>query len=188
MIVESKGIKTETYYIPPFELRNGELVIIYLYGGAHYYELKTELVDIFTGKTRCENVNVLRELTFVEHFKESAFRRLFCPVTVEEYLSKNANSKSNFATRIYDFGWISKNTKVNTLAGNPRKLLSLYSTLSKTTHIVFDLVGQDPLGALETYKMVKDTIREGGAAILIDWAGDMKYDCSKFIKIEWSKK
>jgi hypothetical protein len=188
MIVKSKGIKTDLYYIPPFELRDGELVVIYLYGGAHYYDLKTELGDIFTGKTRNDNVNIFRPLTFVEHFKESTFRRLFYPVTVGEYLNKNANSKNNFATKIYDIDWISKKTKVNTLAGNTRKLLCLYSTLSYTSDIVFDLAGQDPQGALETYKLVKDTIRNGGSGILIDWADDMKDDCTKFITIEWTEK
>ncbi len=188
MIVESKGIKTDQYYIPPFELREGELVVIYLYGGAHYYDLKKELVDIFTGKTRHDKVNIFRPLTFVNHFKESVFGRLFYPVTVGEYLSKNANAKSNFASRIYDIARISKRTKVNTLERNAEKLLCLYSTLSKSTNIVFDLSGQDPQGALETYNIVKDSIRNGGSAILIDWANDMKYDCTKFITIEWTKK
>lgn len=188
MLIESKGIKTDTYYIPPFELREGELVIIYLYGGTHYFDLKTQLADIFTGKKRNDNVNIFRPLTFVEHFKESTFRRLFCPVTVEEYLSKNANSKNNLATKIYGIDWISKKTKVNTLASTPRKLLCMFSTLSKTNDIVFDLAGLDPQGALETYRIVKDTIRNGGSAILIDWADDMKDDCTKFISIEWTKK
>lgn len=188
MIVESKGIKTDTYYIPPFELRDGELVVIYLYGGAHYHDLKTELVNLFTGKTRNDNVTIFRPLAFVEHFKESAFRRLFYPVTVGEYLSKNAKSNNHFATKIYDIDWISEKTKVNTLAGNVRKLLCLYSTLSNTKDIVFDLVEQDPQGALETYKIVKDTIRKGGSAILLDWTDDMKEDCTHFITIEWTKK
>lgn len=188
MIVKSKGIKTDLYYIPPFELSEGELVVIYLYGGVHYYDLKMELVDIFTGKTRNDNVNIFRPLTFVEHFKESTFRRLFYPMTVGKYLNKKANLKNNFAAKIYDIDWISKKTKVNTLAGNSRKLLCLYSTLSKTTDIVFDLAGQDPQGALDTYKIVRDTIRNGGSGILIDWADDMKDDCTKFITIEWMEK
>lgn len=188
MLVESKGIRTDKYYIPPFELRDGELVVIFLYGGAHYYDLKMELVDIFTRKTKNDNVNIFRPLTFVEHFKESTFRRLFYPVSVGEYLKKNGNSKNNFASKIYDIDCISKKTKVNTLASNLRKLLCLYSTLSKKTDIVFDLAGQDPQGALETYKIVKETIRNGGSAILVDWADDMKDDCTKFITIEWTKK
>ncbi len=187
MIVESKGIKTDKYYIPPFELRDGEIVVIYLYGGAHFYELKMELVDIFTGKSKNANVSIFRPLTFVEHFIEPAFRRLFYPVTVREYLKRNANSMSNFTKKIYDNKWINKKTKVHSLAWDQRKLLCLYSTLSKTTDIVFDVAGLDPQGAIKTYQIVKENIKNGGSAILIDWTDEMKNDCTKFITIEWTK-
>src|SRR5690606_9847679 len=116
-----KGIKTDKYYIPPFELMDGELVVIYLYGGAHYHKLKMELVDIFTGRKKNDNVNVFRIMTFVKHFTESTVRRLFYPMTVGEYLKKNAKLNSNFARKIYDIHWITNKTKVNSLAGNPRK-------------------------------------------------------------------
>lgn len=187
MILESKGIKTDRYYIPPFELRDGEIVVIYLNGGAHFCDLLTELVDIFTGKTKNGSVNIFRPLTFVERFKEPAFRRLFYPVTVREYLKRNANSKGNFATKIYDNKYITKETKVQSLGGNPSKLLCLYSTLSKATDIVFDVAGLDPQGAIETYQIVKENIKNGGSAILIDWTDEMKNDCTKFISIEWTK-
>ncbi|WP_123912059.1 hypothetical protein [Flavobacterium sp. AJR] len=163
----------------------GEIVVIYIHGGTNYYDVKMELVDVFTGKTKNDNVNVFQPLTFVKHFKESKFRRLFCPVSVAEYLRKNAELKNNFASKIYETKWITKRIKVNTLAGNPRKLLSLYSTLSKTNNIVFDLAGQDPQGASEAYQIIKDEIRNGGSAILVDWKDDMRNDCSKFITIEW---
>jgi hypothetical protein len=183
MILESKGIKTDKYYIPPFELQEGEIVVIYLYGGAHYYDLKMELVDIFTGKIKNACVNIIRPLTFVKYFIEPAFRRIFYPVTVSEYLKRNGNSKSNFATKIYDNKCITKKTKVHSLAWNLRRLLCLYSTLSKTTDIVFDVAGLDPKGAEETYQIVKENIKNGGSAIFIDWTDDMKNDCTKFITI-----
>ena len=186
MIVESKGIKKDKYYIPPFELRSGELVVIHLSGGIHYSDLKTELIDIFTGKVKNDYVNIFQPLTFVEYFKESVFRRLFYPVTVSQYLKKNANSKSDFAIKIYEVESISKKTKLNTLTFNSVKTLCLYSTLSKTNDILFDLAGQDPKGAEEIYQIVKESIKNGGSAILIDWADDMKNDCTKFISIEWT--
>jgi hypothetical protein len=188
MIITSKGIKTDSYCIPPFELREGELVVICLYGGAHYYDLKMELVDIFTGKTRNENVNIFQPLTFVKHFKESKLSRLFYPVTVGKYLRNNANLDSSFANKIYEIDWIKENTKVGTLDTQQRKMLCLYTTLSKTNYIVFDLDGQDPQGALETYRIVKDSISNGGSGLLIDWTDEMKNDCTKFITIEWTKK
>lgn len=96
LLIESKGIRTNEYFIPPFELREGELVILYLYSGAHFQDIKTELVNIFTGKIKNENVIVAKSLTYVDYFKESKFRRLFFPVRVGEYLKKKANLESEF--------------------------------------------------------------------------------------------
>jgi hypothetical protein len=142
-------------------------------------------MNIFTGKIKNENVKIFQPFTFTEHFKESRLRKLFNPVSVGEYLKKNAVPNNEFAEKIFEIDWISKKTKVNSLAGNPRRLLSLYAVLSKTKNIIFDLVAQDPEGAKKSYELVKDEVKKGGAAILIDWADDMKDDCSKFIKIEW---
>jgi len=144
MLVENKGIKTENFHIPSFDLKAGEIVVLYLFNGQHFFETEMFLKDIFTGKVEDENVILNTSLTFAEHFKESRLRRLFHPVTVGEYLKRNANLNSPFATKIYEIDWINERTKVNTLAGNPRRLLTLYCTLSNTSNIVFDLVGQDP--------------------------------------------
>lgn len=53
--------------------------------------------------------------------------------------------------------------------------------------IIFDLAGQDPIGAEQTYKFVKENIRNGGSGILLDWADDMKNDCTKFVELQWVK-
>lgn len=185
LIVESKGIKTDQYFIPPFELRDGELVILYLYGGAHFQGIKTELVNIFTGKIKNENVIVTNSLTYVDYFRESKFRSLFFPVRVGKYLNNRANLKSEFIQKIYEIPWINKKTKINELHWNSKRLLSLYATFSKTKYIVFELAGLGPDDAKENYDIVRNEIRKRGAAILIDWASDMKDDCDKFITLEW---
>ncbi len=187
MLIENKGIRTDTFYIPPFDLNVGEIVVLYLFNGQHFYETEMFLKDIFCGKTKNENVVVHKELTFVEHFIEPKLRRLFYPVTVGDYLRKNANLDSPYATKIYDNEWINEKTKVNTLAGTPRRLLSLYATLSKTDNIVFDVAGQDPKGAEETYEIVKDVVKKGGSAILLDCFEYMKNDCTKYIELQWTK-
>jgi hypothetical protein len=187
MLIESKGIRRNNLYIPPFDLKQGEIIVLYLYSGSHFYDIKMLLKDIYTAKTKNENVIVHKKLTFVEHFKEPAYRRLFYPVTVKEYLKKNADLSSPFASKIYENKWINEKTKINTLAENPARLLSLYTTLSRTKDIVFDLVGQDPVGAELTYKTVKEVVREGGSAILLDCFEDMKNDCSKYKELQWLK-
>jgi len=186
MLIENKGIKTDTFKIPPFDLNEGEIIVLHLFNGQHFYETEMFLKDIFCGKTIDENVVVSKNSTFVEHFIEPKLRRLFYPVTVGEYLKKNADLNSHYATKIYETEWITEKTKVNTLAGNPRRLLSLYATLSKTSNIVFDVVGQDPKGAEEIYEIVKDVVKKGGSAILLDGFEDMKNDCTKYIELQWT--
>jgi hypothetical protein len=88
MLIDCKGIRTDKYYIPPFTLNKGEFVVLYLYGGAHFYDLSMWLKDIFTGKIRHEHVIIKTPLSFVEYFKEPALRRIFYPITVKEFLKK----------------------------------------------------------------------------------------------------
>ncbi|RTZ49904.1 hypothetical protein EJ377_07045 [Chryseobacterium arthrosphaerae] len=76
-------------------------------------------------------------------------------------------------------------TKVQNLGGNPRHLLSLYSTLSKTDHIILDVVGQGLEGSIEIYKIVNEVVKNGGSAILLDNFNDMKDKCTKYIELQW---
>lgn len=188
MLIRNKGIKTDTYYIPPFDLNEGEIVVLNLFNGQHFYDTEMYLKDIFIGNTRNKNVVVNQKMTFVEHFIEPKIRRLFYPITVGEYLRKKSNLSSPYASKIYEIEWINEKTRINTLAGNLRRLLSLYVTLSKTKNIVFDVVGQDPKGAEEAYRIVKEVLNKGGSAILLDCFDDMKNDCTKYVELQWNNK
>lgn len=187
MLIKNKGIQTDTFRIPSFDLNEGEIVVLYLFNGVYFHDIKLFLQNIFCGNVKYNNVVVHKKMTFVEYFIEPNFRRFFYPITVGEYLKKNSNLESSYATKIYDIEYIKETTKVNTLAGNPRKLLTLYATLSKTSNIVFDLMGQDPKGAEETYRIVKDVVKKGGSAILLDGYNDMRNDCTKYIELQWLK-
>lgn len=184
MIIQNKGLKIENFYLPPFKLKKGELVVIYLYGGAHYYDLKTKFVRFFSQKTECTDIENFKPLTYVQNYMEPKLRKLFYPISIKEYLNKNANEKSIFSTKIYDEEDIIESTPVNKLTSYQRKLLALYSALSKSTDIVFDLDGLDPQSAIKIYNLVKEVIEKGGSAICIDWTDEMKDNCTKFITIE----
>lgn len=187
MLIENKGIKTDTFYIPPFILNEGEIVVLHLSNRPISWEERILIIDILCGNTIHKNVVVHKKLTYVPHFLEPNWRHFFYPVTVGEYLRKHANLDSPFASKIYEIEWMHKRIKFKTLAGNPRRLLCLYSTLSKTANIVFDVVGQDSQGAEQSYQTVKEVVNKGGAAILLDSFGDMKNDCTKYIEVQWIK-
>ena len=184
LIIESKGIKTDHYFIPPFELREGELVIIYLEGGAHFDDLKEQLVAIFSGKAHHENVKVIKPLTFVTPIEESALKRIINPMSVGEYLKRNANLK-NSVSRIFEVDDFTKKDKVKKLDTSERKRLSLCAVFSKTKYVSFDLRGEAAAYFNKTYQFAKDEIKNDSAAILIDWSNELKNDCSRFISIEW---
>ncbi|REC62838.1 hypothetical protein DRF65_08425 [Chryseobacterium pennae] len=187
MLIENKGIQTDTFHIPPFSLNSREFMVLFLYGGAHFHQTKTFLGDIFSGKIKDANVMVHKNLTFVEHYTEPLFRRLFHPVTVGEFLKKTTNPDSPYATKIYEINGITEKTRINTLPNHPKRLLSLYAAFSKTDHIVFDLLGQGPAEAKKIYQTVNEFVKEGGSAILLDNFNDQKNDCTKYIELQWLK-
>jgi hypothetical protein len=185
MLIKNNGLKTDYFYLPPFALAKGEIVVINILGGGYFYETERYLKNIFTSNIVNKNVIVNQKLSFVEHFIEPKIRRLFYPITVKEYLNKNANSQSSFATKIYETEYINKRTKANSLHGKNRKLLNLYATLSYTNKIVFDLAGLDPQGSDEIYTFIKEIVKNDGGAILLDAYDTMKDDCTTYIELEW---
>lgn len=185
LIIESKGIRTDQYFIPPFELRKGELVVICLYSGPCFDEIKAQLVAILKGRVYHENVKIYKPLIFAEPFKESFFGRIFHPVTVGSYLKKNADVNNPVVSKIFEIDTFTKKDKMKNLETSQKKRVSLSAVFSKTKNIVFDMRGEGALQFIKTLEFVKDEIKSEGAAILIDWVADLKNDCSKFIEIEW---
>jgi hypothetical protein len=187
MLIENKGIHTNTFHIPPFSLNHGEFMVLFLYSGSHFQDTKTFLTHIFSGKIKDENVVVHKNLTLAEHYSESLFRRVFYPVTVGEYLKKAANPDSPYATKIYDIDGINEKTKVNTLPDYSKRLLCLYAVFSKTDSIVFDLLGQGVDGTEKIYQAVNEFVKAGGSAILLDNFNDQENVCTKYIELQWLK-
>ncbi len=187
MLIESKGIALGKLYVPPFTVSAGEFIVLNLGNGAHYLDLVKHLSEILAGKETHENVRVHQPLTFVEHFRESRFRRNFRPITVGEYARKCGNLQIIQQVRaealFYD-GIVESETKINTLEGTPRKLLSLFASLSRTNLIVFDLAGVAPYGAQRICEIVKQHVEDGGTAVLLDQFDEMKADCTRFIVVE----
>ncbi|GEM_PF-664784 len=186
LLIESKGIKTDQYFIPPFELREGELVVIYMESHRYLEDIKLELVSILAGIKKHKNVNVIKSLTFAESIKESMLKSIINPMSVGRYLKRNANLKSTVVSRIFEIDTFTKKDKVKNLNTSERKRLSLCSVFSKTKNIAFDLRGEGVNFYLKTYEFVQEEVKNGGAAILIDWCDDLKNNCSKFITIEWT--
>lgn len=52
MLIANKGIETDTFYITPFDLNSGEIVVLNLFSGAHFNKTEMFLKDIFYGRTQ----------------------------------------------------------------------------------------------------------------------------------------
>lgn len=173
------------FLVPSFKLKRGQIAIIQFPNGPYFYPLMMEMVDIFTGKTSKDGVEILSPFKYPEHLWKTKPRYRIFPLTVGGYLEKNANKESPFATKIYEYSFISPKTKIETLAGNPRRKLAVYATLSWRNQIIYDLAGVDPKGGEEIYNTVKTVVHNGGAAILIDSSEEFKNDCNIFIRPQY---
>jgi len=186
IVLENKGIKTDTFYIPPFILYEGEVIVLYLYNGKHFYDTEIYLKDIFCGAIKHENVIINKKMSFVGFFRESNFRDVFFPSKVGTYIKKDADLTNPFLEKLFEDKYVTRKTKMNKLGGTQRKLLSLYKSFAKTKDIVFDVAGLDSQGAVLTFKIVQEAVKDKGSAILFDGFEDMKEYTSKFITLEWN--
>jgi len=100
-------------------------------------------------------------------------------------LKKHADPNSPYAQKIYEYEWINNKTKVHNLAGNPKKLLSLYSVLSKKTNIIIDFAGQDAQGIVLASKVIQEEIKKGHSAVLFDSFRHLENSCDHYLEIEW---
>jgi hypothetical protein len=183
MLLECYGVQIDKFFLPPFEVKAGDFVLINLFDGWHHRDLSTAVVDVLTGRRSDANVKIHATFSFAARLEESKFRHHFNPVTVGEYLRKNANIDSPFYQKIYEYKYIHEKTKVQTLAGTPARKLSIYSILSKQQPIILSLTGIDPLGAKEIYDTVLAYSKTGNAVILLDWVDEYKNEDSVYVEI-----
>lgn len=67
MQLENKGLTIDNFFIPPFTIDKGEILTIYMFGGAHFFPLEKKLADIFTGKVNNDNVKIYGQFHFIKN-------------------------------------------------------------------------------------------------------------------------
>jgi hypothetical protein len=67
MLLENKGHNINDFFIPPFTVDKGEILTIYMFGGAHFFPLEKKLVDIFTGKVKSDNIKIHGQFHFIKN-------------------------------------------------------------------------------------------------------------------------
>jgi hypothetical protein len=183
-MLQSSGFTVDKFYIPPFTVHAGEIVIIELPNGAPFIEVMSKVVNLLTGKEEDPNVTVTTDFRFVNHIIETGWIRFFRPMTVGRYVKLYGNPLNKSADKVYSLCDLKPNTEIRRMPGNHRKLLSMLTTLSWTNRIIFDLIGVDPTGGELAYGLAKETAANGGAVVLLDNYGDFKNDCTRYLKYQ----
>ncbi|OOQ59203.1 hypothetical protein BC343_29015 [Mucilaginibacter pedocola] len=142
-----------------------------------------ELVGLLTGKIKSDKVRLLSTFTYADHIRK--FKRFWIPITVNSYLKRHANPANSIYEKAFIDPRVRRKTKIVSLPGNLRRELAIYTVLSNTNNIIFDLAGVDHEGGVTIYNNVKEAIDVGGAAILIDTCDEFKNDCTTFVKAEY---
>lgn len=185
ILIECKGISTDIFSLPPFTLQKGETIGIYIGNNDNYFLAQQYLTAIFTGKTQYKNTIVRNNFTFVDYFREVKWRRLFFPITVGEYLKKHSDVSNPYSQKIYEEVWINKRMNVNALPWIQKKLLRLYSELSKKENVIIDFAGLDKQGTAMISEIIRNEVEKGSSAILFDIFSDLENSCDQYIKIDW---
>ncbi len=185
MLLQFHQQTVDNFLIPSFSLTEGEIVIINFPNSSFFRPAELILIDILTGKISNDRVDIKASFKYAEHFQQSWLRDHFLPMTVGSYHDKYANKTNPVYKKIYDIPWMTPKIKVQTLAGNPRRQLSVYTTLSWSSNIIFDLAGVDPQGGQYIYNFIKNIVRQGGSAILFQCSNEFKNDCTKFIQAQY---
>ncbi|NOS94564.1 MAG: hypothetical protein HOP30_21850 [Cyclobacteriaceae bacterium] len=183
-MIQSSGLTIDKFYIPPFTVDAGDIVVIELPDGQYFSEVLLKLVDILTSKNTHPSITVKTEFTFVKHIVETGWARFFRPMTVGRYIKIQGNPADGALNNIYEICDFKSTMPLNRIPRNQKMMLSMLTTLSWTKNIIFDFRGVDPVGAQTIYSLVKEKIHNGGTAILLDNYDDFKNDCTKFIKYE----
>jgi hypothetical protein len=173
------------FIIPAFQINEGEIAVIDLWGGALFSPFLSEIKDLLRSQTPKSNVEIDPRFRFVEHFLDGLFRFYFFPATISRYHQKYANKDNPIYKEIYQIPWLTKKIKVHTLAGTAKRKLEVYTALSSTNLLIFDLVGVDPKGGKEIFEIVKQAIVPNGAAIILDHCDEFKEQCNTFIKVNY---
>lgn len=187
MLLNSKGLQIGNLYIPPFQVFEGDFVVINIFNGVHFYDTSRAIIEVLDGSEKHKNVEIHSRFHYAQHIKLNSLKNRLFPKTIGKFIKENSLTGSFFEKYLFEkYSYLDLKTKMTALPGNPRRLLSVMKTLSKTNRIVFDLAGNDFMGGKMISNFIKKEISTKGAAVLIDTQDDdfLKGIRTKYIQAE----
>ncbi|XZF14193.1 hypothetical protein ACTHGU_20635 [Chitinophagaceae bacterium MMS25-I14] len=183
ILLENKGFESGAFFIPPFTVKRGEITVLFLHGGAHYFPLKEQLTKIFTGLARQEEVTINERFVPVKHYTQSSWSEKLFPATTGRYLEKHSKKDSDVAAGLYKLQDMSPQRRLYSMEATERKWLDIFVALSHSRNIILDFAGQSPHGIGMTMEIVRQQVKDQGAAIILDNWPDLQQQCDQFIPV-----
>jgi hypothetical protein len=167
--LKSDGFMFGDVYIPPFNLYEGNYVVLN-YDAVFDFQKDYLLREILSASKK--NDAIQTSFLFVSLYEpwtyESRSFVNYGEKTVENYLLdvKLMTNVKGICERL----GLKPKMKLNTLAGTDKKLLAIEAAYSKTSHIVLNTAGIDPLGIERVYNRLEEEIIKGGTVIEIEYS------------------
>jgi len=185
LLVEFSEQTILNHHIPAFTLFDGELLVIRFPHSPEALDARRMMKQLLGGAESPPGVVLHAPLAVVTDHSQLGIRQRWFPETIGQHLKKNANPASPYYDRIYQVHEsLTPARRINTLAGNPRRQLALFKTLSWNDRIVFSLEGVDPIGGETIFGFVQEAVAKGGAAILLDHCDEFLDKCTRFVVVK----
>ncbi len=164
-IFHSEEFEINGISIPEFELKNGNVIRIYIPNFDRKYmplgfDLTIELIKRFQ--------NQEPDLPWAKNYRQGTFMELINPLTVNKYLINKMRIDKLRAQRIAEEIGVNLNDKFEHLGFTNRKALIIKALFHKNDSIILDYYGVDATGIGFLESLVNSEIENGKSAIAFD--------------------
>ncbi|NLR80534.1 hypothetical protein [Chitinophaga eiseniae] len=171
------GATIGRFYIPPFTVSPGEVVIIGFPSGPYFME---------TVRLMVPQLQEISPFTYAKKIGPKSLWRKLIPETVKAYVTKNGNPHHAIIREIYQLPDVHPHSDIHRVHANDQAIIQLCCALSLSSVIMadFQAVGvarEDLFLGLVTQQVQ----RHQGAALLFDECRDLQHRCTRFITAEY---
>ncbi|WP_109097867.1 hypothetical protein [Aquimarina sp. AU58] len=164
-IFHNKEFEINGISIPEFELKNGNLIRIYIpnfdiESSPLGFDLAIELIKCFQ--------NQKTDFPWAKNYRQHTVMKLLTPLSVGKYLTNKMRIDESNAKRIAEEIGISLKDKLEHLSFTNRKALIIKALFHKNDSIILDYYGVDAKGIEFLESLVNSEIENGKSAIAFD--------------------
>lgn len=162
MVIRCLGVTVEDYFIPPFELGNGEYLILsapYSLGS----NIDKTIINCFhfPETNKVEKLHISKKFEIIKavtNINKFSWDNIFGKFSIGRWLQKEFEISLQEAEKLLLVHNISTETNLKALGWNTKKTLAIQATLLKFQYVIFDTAGMDYSGIELLYKILPNYI------------------------------